>query len=334
MRWWWLALAGVRVLVQGDTVESVAQELGVPERAAELRALNGLGPDDVVPPGTVIELPPDLPGGDCQPAYVRAITGAGEVWQQGAATSLPLTERMPLAAGSKVCTGEDAYATIRLGVDLDAGTFDEVGLTPGTCMVVRGMWGARDGRVAVLALDRGSVVVLSPEASRGRVVVETRAGVTLGDAGGFRVAVEADATRTEAVGEPVLTMAQGAQVAVPKGFGGRTVVGQTPGAPVALPPSSTLQTPGVGAVLRRAEFSWTPADGGVGYAVEMSPDADFSRIVYKRAVGDADFRPEALALPVRGDGLYWRVTTLDRGGFEGPPSDAWWFLFPSALVSP
>jgi hypothetical protein len=347
MTLWWLTLAGVRVLTEGETVETVARSLNAGHRVDEIRALNGLAPGQEPPPGTVIDLPTDLPGGDCQPSYVRTLTGTGKLWEPRSGQYLPLTERQALEVESKVCTDADSFATLRLSVDMVTGSYDEVLLLPNSCVWVRGAWGGGSNHTSLVQLTVVSLSV-APSLAGGDVLILTEAGVTVGEGGGFRVAVEEAATRTEAVSREVLTLAQGVQVALPSGYGGRTKVGQAPGPAMLLPPPpEILLRPDDGGVLQRLDFGWSQVSVGVGYNIEFALDARFESVVFRTGTLVAQFpdpTPQSitgeepvthLSLPVRrGQQFWWRVTTIDRLDFEGPPSAARALRFPGPMMAP
>ncbi|HMV68535.1 MAG TPA: LysM domain-containing protein [Myxococcota bacterium] len=326
---WWIAgaLAGVHVVGAGETVESIAERLGAAGREVEVRRMNGLGPGEQPPIGTVLELPDDVALGVCQPSYLRAFSGQGSVLRPGAAAAEPLVRRATLPVGAVVCTGPGSFATVSLSIDLEGEGRDDVTLMPETCVTVRGSYAVAGGRTSVLSLGQGELSVR--EAPAGQVVVQTTAGVTLGDDGGFRVAREPASTRTEAVGAQVTTFAQGQQVQLPEGYGGRTREGEPPGPAVELPPAGHLVRPADGSVLVRPDFAWTVADNVLGYFVEIAATADFSELLWKQRVAIELWEPRSLALPALPGGVFWRVTSFDRAGFEGAPSEAWWLALPS-----
>lgn len=324
--WLSAAFGGAHVVVPGDTLEGLLERLGAAERGDEVRRLNGLGPDEQPRVGTVLDLPDDLPIGTCQPSWLRTFAGQGTIQRPGAAAAEPLQRRTPLPVGTVVCTGLDSFATVSLALDLEGGGFDDVTLMPETCITIRGSYNNPGSRLSLLGLEQGALSVR--EADRGQVVVQTAAGLTLGDQGGFRVAREPEATRTEAVGAEVLTFAQGEQVRLPEGYGNRTVVGQAPGAAVSLPGTPRPHRPVDGTVLLRPDFAWSAVDNIIGYSVEIATVPDFTDIVWKQRVSLELWEPRALVLPQAPGGLYWRVTAFDRAGFEGPPSETWWVSLP------
>lgn len=325
--WMSAAWAGVHVVRDGETVESILEAAGAPERAAEVRALNGLPVGGQPKVSSVLDLPDDLAAADCQPSYVRSAEGPGTVLVPGGAAATPLVERIPLPIGSRVCTKDTGYATLRLALDVGAGDFDDVTLMPNTCLTIRGSYGRSGARTSLVQLDAGSVNV--SEGSRpGNIAVQTLAGVTVGDDGGFRVTVEPDATRTEAVAADVVTLAAGAQVDVPEGFGGRTVVGEAPGQPIALLPPGALLAPESERALRRPEFRWTAVPVALGYRLEISVSEDFSRVVTVVDYGSPTYVFRSLMLPNETRQAWWRVSSIDRSGFVGVPSDARTFWMP------
>lgn len=326
-----LAWAGVHVVRQGESVASIAAGTGVADAEAMIRRDNGLA-DGVEPvTGTLLVVPDADAGAACRPSFVRRAHGAATLRHPGESPG-PVADGTVLPVGAQVCTGPEGFAVLRLAVDLDGRGWDDVVVMPESCVTVRGAFQqAGRGRSTLLALDAGQVQVMPSVGGQGDVIVATTAGVTVGDSGAFRVAVESASTRTEAVGAAVVTLAQGAQVAVPSGYGGRTEVGQAPGQPVLLPAAPLLLTPEDHTVLRRPDFTWTPVDVALGYVVEMSLTPDFAGVVQRQRVGPASWSPDRLLLPNREGGAWWRVITYDIAYFEGGPSEARWIAFPSAV---
>ncbi len=322
----------VHVVRRGETAESIAESLGDADLVKELREVNGLGRRDQPAPGAMLELPPGLEGSSCQPSYVLRLAGEGHITRPDG-TMLPLAVHEPLPNGSVVCVAEASFATVRLSADLEERTHDDVLLMPGTCVRVRTAVVRQGRRSTMLELSAGELSVAGG-AGGGEVVVRTGSGVAVSEAGGFRVSVESEAMRTEALSSEVLTMGAGAQVDVPAGFGNRILTGEQPGSPVELPPAGTLLTPGDDQQLRRPSFTWTPADRAVRYLVEMSTSPDFLDLVRREPVGPVEWDPEMLFLPHKTGEMWWRVISFDRTGFGGLPSDSRRFFFPSAMGAP
>lgn len=243
----------------------------------------------------------------------------------------PAAEGDALPVGTTVCTGPESFSTIRLSVDVAALDHDDVHLGPETCLTLTALGATPVGRTSAVRVGKGRVVVRAAERP-GDIVVESNAGVTTGDRGGFRVAIEPDgAARTEALYGAVAVIGSGVERPLRAGQGSRTRIGSPPSLPIdLLPPGSPLR-PEVGATLRRAEFSWTPIDEALGYRVELSINADFSEVVYASESPRPGLAPEGLYLPGRVPGLWWRVTSFDLTGFEGPPSDARPVALPDVL---
>lgn len=324
----WLGLAlgaEVRVVRSGETVESIAAELGDPALAAVLRGENGLGAGAQPEIGAVLRIPP-LAGHVDHDAVVIALSGSGTVDSPGRPTTpLALDARVPI--GATACTDVGSFATLRLAVDLATGAHDDVNLLPGTCARVVAA-SSRPGAVAAvrasaLALGSGGLEFRVADASEGALTVLTGAGVTTGTGGGFRVALERDgAARTEALYRPVAVIGQGVEREVGAGQGSRTRPGEAPSDPVSLLPPGQPVFPSDGAALRRPDFSWTAVPDALGYRLQLAVAPDFSDVVFATEHPAPRLDLDGLFLPTRVPGLWWRVTSFDLTGFEGPPSAA------------
>lgn len=328
------AWAGAPHVVRGgETVESIAEGLGDPALADAIRERNGLEPGAQPLPGTVLGLP-DL-GGDsaCRASYVRFAQGP----EGGPAGTLvdaqgtrPLVPGEPLYFGTTVCTDPGAYASLRLARDVDGETtgWDEVTLVESSCLELVSSWSSLARRTSRLALSKGALRVGARDDTTGRILVETAAGVTLGDRGGFRVALEDGATRVEAVDGEVATLAEGVDRAIPEGFGARVEDGAAPSDLFTLPPAGALRQPLDGAVLSTLTFTWEGPEEAFGYFVEVSGSRDFSELYVRQQVDDPPWRTPVLQLPLADpadDAVpvgWWRVVAYDRFGFEGLPSEA------------
>jgi hypothetical protein len=78
-----------------------------------------------------------------------------------------------------------------------------------------------------------------------------------------------------------------------------------------------------GQALERADFGWTPVDGAFGYRFEVGDGTTFSAIVFSEDLGTHEYMPVIMMLPWPSNGsLYWRVSSFDRFGFQGIPSDS------------
>jgi hypothetical protein len=323
-----LAASEFRVVHLGETVESIATELGEPGLAQDIRQLNQLGPDEHPPIGALLELPA-VPG-----ATLREQTGA-VLHTSGVVTAL-LPQRGELAAvpglelppGSTVCTGPASFGTLRLARNGDSLDHDDVNLLAETCLTLISTVGREATRSSVLRIERGSIAVRGAESGGGTVIVESEAGITAGQGGGFRVSREADATRTEALEAPVAVLGAGQEVAVAAGQGSRTVQGQPPSAPVDLLLAGEPLRPQIGQPLRRPEFGWSTVDGALGYRLEIASSSDFSALVLVESTAEPSWAPELMFLPTRVEGLWWRVAAFDRVGFLGFPTE------PRALTLP
>lgn len=329
MGWWSVLLLligeaaaeGVHVVQPGDTVRRVAAALGVEPMADEIATLNGVGVTQPLVPGMVLELPPGLdPSGGCQPSYVYAQRGPGQV-QLPTGETLALAPRLLLPEGSRVCTGEEGTATLRLSLGVDADVWDDVVLMPSTCVTVRASYVVQGRRRSMLALASGGLSVATPASGLSEIAVQTEAGISVG-AGGFRVRRGESLTFTEALDREVATLAQGEMVGLDAGFGNRTEDGAAPGAPVPLLPPATVIGPDDGARAVGIDLRWSGDEEAMGYFVTMAVDAGFLEVVHRRWVPGAErYLPELIHLPNSAAGYWWLVTAVDRTGLEGLPSE-------------
>lgn len=321
--------AELHVVREGETVETIADALGDRALTADLRTLNDLAAGAEPAVGDVLTLPDTGTGVD-QPAQVLALMGSGTVTVPGAAAQ-PLVEGTFLPADTQVCTGADSFATVRLASVPGCAEEDDVTLLPGTCMTVDGNHARTDLRTSVVSVSSGAIAVKQNNGT-GRVAVRTPAGLTTGDNGGFRVAVEPSSTRAEAVTGALAVIAQGVEKAVPAGFGVRTPDGETPGDLVELLPPGTPTAPADRARLLVPDFAWTPVERALGYRIEVATDAEFTRLVRRVEVGRTVWEPTQLFLPYQVPSLHWRVLSFDRLGFEGIPSEGRQVLFPRGVA--
>lgn len=304
-----------QVVRPGDTVESIAASLGDPTLAAQIRALNGLAPEAQPAVGAVL----NLPGGDGQDSLVLAVRGTGSVTLPGR-EAFALLPQQRLPEGTQVCTDAESFATLRLARDLSGYAHDDINLLPSTCVTVVGS-AARPGRRSSLVnVTQGSVTVQGTHDAPGNVIVQTPAGTTAGDQGGFRVTLEQGGTRAEAVSAPVSVIGAGQEVALDAREGTRVKDGAAPEAPRALIAGAELFTPEDGTPLRWPEFRWQTVPRALGYRLQIATSPDFAEVVHSVDVPFAEWQPDFLMLPFRVEGYWWRVSPLDRFGFEGVPS--------------
>jgi hypothetical protein len=308
----------LRVVRAGDTVESLAGPA-----ADQVRRDNGLAPGQQPGVGTVLR----LPGGTDSAGLVLSLTGTGTLGVGG--TPLVLGQQLP--PGSLVCTTADSFLTIRLAVSESGGTHDEVTLLGGTCVSLTGSSGFGRERSTLLDLQQGYVSVRPTIQDPGRVAVRTADGVTAGEEGGFRVAVEQGSTRTEALYRPVAVIGGGVEQPLQAGEGSRVRRGQVPTKPVKLPPPGSPEAPADEAPFRRPDFYWSPVDRALGYRLELASDADFQSLLMVRDVPGSPWLPDYLMLPYQLERLYWRVSSYDRNGYYGVPSGAHRLNFPEGM---
>ncbi|MCB9674118.1 MAG: hypothetical protein H6737_03325 [Alphaproteobacteria bacterium] len=324
--------ADVRPVRAGDTIESLAAALGDPALAPTLRELNGLAPGEQPPIGTLIEVPPpDGPHGE-QKAFLVALRGGATVTPPGGKPRAVGTFEA-LEAGSTVCTGDPGFATLRLASTCndDGSLTDDVLLSGSTCVTVDSAFSTATARSTVLRVTKGSVRVQVSEAG-GHVTVVTPSGVTTGAAGGYRVTVETEAARTEALYADVAVQGAGKEVALAAGQGSRVKTGEVPSDPVDLLVTGALRKPPDATPLVRPSFGWDTVDGALGYRIEIALDEAFGDVAYAEDVPDARYDTRILMLPYdRGDRAWWRVAAFDRFGFLGVPSQARTIRLPGDL---
>ncbi len=309
----------LRVVRAGDTVESLAGP-----SADQVRQNNGLAPGEQPGVGTVLR----LPGGTDSAGLVLSLTGTGTLGAGG--TALVLGQQLP--PGSLVCTGADSFLTLRLATSDSGGTHDEVTLLGGTCVSLTGSTGLGQQRSTLLDLQRGYLSVRPTLRDPGRVAVRTADGLTVGDEGGFRVAVEdAGYTRTEALYRPVAVIGAGVEQPLQAGEGARVKKGQAPTRPVVLPTPGSPEAPADEAAFRRPDFYWRPVERALGYRVELASDAEFQSMLLMRDVPGSPWLPPYLMLPYQVERLYWRVSSYDRNGYYGVPSEAHRLNFPEGM---
>ncbi len=326
-----LQAAEYRVVHLGDSVETIAQALGEPALAADIRALNQIDADTQPAIGSLLELPitPGPPLVEQQGAVLHA---SGEVTATLPDQAPgPATPGLELPQGSTVCTGPGSYATLRLARSSGGLAHDDVNLLAETCLTLVSAVSRAAERSSVLRVESGSIAIRAADESPGTVVVETASGITTGRGGGFRVSREADATRTEALDAPVAVLGAGQEVAVGAGQGSRTATGQAPSPPVDLLLGTIPQRPQLDQPLRRPDFGWTAVEGALGYRVEIATSDDFSSIVAADGAPDPSWAPQLLFLPYRVQGLWWRVAAFDRVGFLGYPSEPRELVLPAGV---
>lgn len=313
------ALAGdVHVVRDGETLESIAESEATPGGAHAIRELNRVGPEEQAPVGTVLQLPDA--GGENQDAFLLNFSGSGRIQRPSSTEQEPLTNFARLPPGTTICTDAGSFASVRLAVSQASHDHDDVSLLPGTCLTVLTAHAHGGRRTSLVALGSGSVSVTSADDADTAVIVQTESGLARGEDGGFRVTKEDSAMRTEALFGSVSTMGQGREVRVPMGFGGRVRTGEAPDQPVQLLGRSTPISPDDGAPLRVPSFSWRSVEDALGYYLELADSPDFAVLVAREQVASTSWEPSHLVLPYRGRGLWWRITSIDRAGFEGLPS--------------
>lgn len=303
---------------QGETLESIAIALGDPALAAELRRLNGLGADQQPTRGQSLVLPPPRVPISGQVLHAR---GSGVVRAPNQ-PERPIHAGLSLPPGTQVCVGSDGLATLRLAMIDGSDHHDDIHLLAGTCVSLERVDAAPGARGSLVEVRTGSVDVLEVDGTPGLVTLRTPSGITVGDRGGFRVTVEPDAARTEAVSQPVAVLGAGAVVDVAAGMGTRVRGGERPEAPVPLLRGRALLSPVPGATLQRPDFSWRPTERALSYQVQIAADPDFRELLVVEPTSKPAWRPDRLLLNYQTPTLWWRVVPVDRTDFAGVPSPA------------
>lgn len=321
-----VALAREIVVVrEGDTWATIAASAAVD--ASVVRDLNG-GGDPVV--GQIVAIP-DPPGTVTTGGVLLSAWGGGTVTLPGGGVPA-FAAGTQLPEGSVVCTMRDSFAVVRLAIATPGRFHDDVNLMGETCVTVEVTTASAGGRSSVVGVGQGSISVRASQAGHpGTVAVRTAYGVTAGAEGGFRVHVEDGASRTEALTGPVAVFGAGRQRALDPGFGSRVKDGEGPGEPVALLLPGSPVRPEEGEALRNPAFSWSAVERALGYRVEVAISPDFADLVVVQDVPGVEWFPEWLLLPFRVPGVWWRVSSFDRTGFLGIPSDGRGFLFPPGV---
>ncbi len=313
------------VVRTGDTLASVAEALGDPALAETVRTLNGLDASAPLVVGTVLHLPAPAHAEEEGGVVLHVRGGATARFVGGGEADLLPGLTLPL--GTTVCTEDDSFATLRLTAERHGADHDEITLLEATCVVVAGSGATYGQRTALVNLEQGAVDVRLSEAS-GQLAIATVDGVTAASDGGFRVAKEDDATRTEAVSAPVSVMGAGVEVELQVGQGSRVKAGEAPSSPVELPSAVVVAGPLEGEVLRVPSFAWEEVDRALGYRLEIATEADFTALVFVQETDQARYDADLLFLPYRVPGLWWRVSSFDLNGFQGVPSAGTFLLSP------
>jgi len=308
---------GHHVIRSGESISSVAAGLGISEPT--LRELNNLIPGVEPSVGTVLLLPAteQLQG---EKAQVLSVTGSGRITQPSG-EEIPLSCGTWLEPGTTICTSVESFATIRLAEDTAGEIFDDLQLSSSSCVTIVSSAVNTEGRSSLLNISEGSISVSASEKDNGVVTVQTTSSLTSGTQGAFRITIEEDSARTEALEEAVVSVfAEGVEVALTAQQGTRAELGEAPISPVNLLDTGFLIRPESDAVLLRPDFTWTPVERALGYRVQISSTPDFARILHQEDTAYPEWRPDFLLLPVDVSALWWRVTSFDRLGFESPPS--------------
>ncbi len=326
-----MGAAGHRVVGEGDTVESIAEDLGDPNLAPLLRKINGLEEGSQPEVGSILGMPPAEGPAD-QAAVVQSLRG--QAYMDRGLGQVALSPGLLVAPGARICTDEASFLTLKLAVGCTGEGGDEISLLPQTCITLDNTYESDGDRSSLVTMDQGSLTVQPDKAGEeGLVSVQTSAGVASGRGGGFRVHVEDDdSTRTEALDNAVSVMGSGAEVGLEAGQGVRVEEGKAPGPVVQLAKAGNPTSPENQSLLRVPDFSWAASSDALAYRLEFSSNAEFSDIIFYTEVAETPWVPESFALPTQPDaGVYWRVTTIDSMGFVGLPSEPYFARFPPGV---
>jgi hypothetical protein len=310
----------------GDTVESIAAAVAgtvdAKPVALAIRTQNALAANAQPPVGTLLVLP-DAQGLHVdQKAFVLTKRGTVTVSGLTPRRNVALYERLPM--GSVVCTGAESFASIRVSTQctVDGANSDDLTLSPETCVELVSAHGSDRGRSTVARVLSGSIQVQKNDKGTGHVTVQAGTGQTTGAEGGYRVTLEEQAMRAEALYAEVAVQGAGAQVDLSAGQGSRVKDGEAPSPAVDLVPPGQPKSPDANTALRRPWFTWAPMAEAFGYRFEVAATPDFVDLVFSDDVPDPEYRPSLLLLPWPNDGvLHWRISSFDRFGFLGIPSE-------------
>ncbi|MFT5682154.1 MAG: hypothetical protein ACI8RZ_003072 [Myxococcota bacterium] len=249
-----------------------------------------------------------------------SVTGSGRI-------TPPSGEEVPLSCGTwmdpgtTICTSVESFATVRLAEDAAGKVYDDVRISSSTCVTIVSSAVGSEGRSSLLNISEGSISVSASQQDDGVITVQTPSSLTTGTQGDFRVTIEEDSARTEALKEAVVSVfAEGVEISLTEQQGTRAKTGTAPIAAVTLLDTGFLIRPDNDAFLVWPDFTWTRVDRALGYRVQISSTPDFARILHQEDVPYPEWRPDFLLLPVDVSSLWWRVTSFDRLGFESPPS--------------
>ena len=258
---------------------------------------------------------------------VLSVSGDGRIERPGE-EPMPLVAGEALPQGTLVCTESGSFATVRLAQHVEFGAHDDITLMAETCLVVASLASVLGDVQTEVDIERGSVSIRVPEHAHPPVIVRTVDGSAIGE-GGFRVHVESDASRTEALYAPVQVAGEGGSLRLAAGEGTRVRKGGAPDGPVKLLPPGTPVLPEDNDVLRRPDFSWRRVERALGYRVEVSLSPGFEELVVVEDVALPSWNPDVLFVPYRMPGMWWRVSSFDRTGFQGIPSEPRHLMHPA-----
>ena len=158
--------------------------------------------------------------------------------------------------GTTICTSVESFATIRLAEDEEGRIYDDVQVASSTCVTIVSSAVRSEGRSSLLNVSAGSVSISASEEDDGVISVQTPSSLTTGTQGEFRVTIEENSSRTEALEAAVVSVfAAGVQVALNDQQGTRAETGTPPIAPVPLLDTGFLIRPENDAVLVWPDFT-------------------------------------------------------------------------------
>lgn len=313
--------AELHAVREGDTIESIAETLGSSDLGPVIRVLNRLKRGEQPEVGRLIELPPSVLVRQVeQRALLVTLHGNVTVGVPGEARR-SARQFGTVSSGHEVCAGPRSFTTLQLATSCEGG--EEAGdlavLMADSCLEILSLVASPLGRSSVVRLTQGSLVVPDVEGNGSTVAVQTADGIAIGP-GGFRSHLEnGETARLEAVYRPItMVSTAGEQQELAAGTGARVAKGGAISEAVALLRAVQLQTPREGSPLRRPVFTWTPSPDAFGYQMTVAAHPDHQEVLYQEPMAEPIHAPSQLLLP--NTPLWWRVTPIDRLGFQGIPS--------------
>ncbi|MEW5850544.1 MAG: FecR domain-containing protein [Myxococcota bacterium] len=299
-------------------------------------------PDDVRPAGTALPLA-ELVAGKLVTAglgknMVSAVAPRTEAAETSAVVQLSYTERPPetpiarvvlvdgdvtigenkaerggdLRPGDTLSTGDHAVAVMQLA---DGSSLRVLG---GSVVKLESLtMNAKKQRRGVMVMDHGVVEADVPAGERGADFrIQTPVGTVEGDGATFRLTVDDGGARVEVESGKVDLLGK-RELTVEDGTASRLDDKGKPLQPrpllVAPAPAGPLHGPATAPVMMR----FSVVEGASGYRVQLSRNASFSD---ELTVVSSETNEVALPQTVTSGRWFWRVSAVDKDGYEGSPS--------------